>query len=104
MTRFEERRPEFERKGARVAAVSVDPVDVSQELSAKLGLHYPILSDPSGETIRAWGVWHAEKKIALPSVFVVDSHGVIRWKFVSPAFNDRPPEDDVLEAVGKVGQ
>ena len=103
MKRFEERRPELEKKGAHVAAISVDPISVSEELSAKQGLGFPLLSDPSGETIRAYGVWHAERKIALPSVFVIDSRGVVRWRYVSASLGDRPPEDDVLEAVSKIG-
>ena len=78
----------------------VDPIDVSQELATRLKLSYPILSDPDGSMIRAYGVWHADKKIALPAVFVIDPKGVIRWRRVSTSVTDRPEEDEVIEAVG----
>ncbi len=102
MGRFEERRAELEKKGARIAALAVDPIDVSQELSEKLGLGFPILADPAGDTVRAFRVWHAEKKIALPAIFVIDRAGVIRWRKVSTSVTDRPTEDEVLEIVGRV--
>ena len=102
MERYEERRAAFEAAGARLAAVSVDPIEVSQELATRLGLGFPILADPDGDVIRAFGVWHASRKIALPAVFVIDREGVIRWRRVSSSVTDRPTEDEVLEVVGRI--
>jgi peroxiredoxin len=104
LERLEERRAEFEAKGARVAAVSVDPVDVSQELATRLGLGFPLLADEKGALIRAFGVWHADKEISLPAVVVVDRHGVVRWRRVSSSVSDRPDEDSVLEILGRLPQ
>ena len=102
MERFEKRRPELEAAGARLAALSVDPIDKSEDLAKGHELRFPIMSDESGETIRAFGVWHAEKKISLPAIFVIDSTGVVRWRYVSKSITDRPPEDDVLVEVKKL--
>ncbi len=103
MGRFEKRRPEFEKKGATLAAVCVDPVPTSRALAAKLGLHYPILADPQAGTIRAWGVWHESKKIALPAIFIVGPDGRIVWRRVSETIGDRPSEDDVLAHLAEKG-
>ncbi len=102
MERYEEKRREFEAAGARIAGFSVDPVDKSQELADDHGIHFPIISDTSGDTVKAYGVWHAERKIALPSVFVIDKTGVIRWRYVSENIRERPSEDDVLAEVRKL--
>jgi peroxiredoxin Q/BCP len=102
LARFEERRKEFEARSARLVAISVDPVDASQRLATRLELHYPLLADEKGDVIRAYGVWHAEKEIALPSIFVIDQKGIIRWKRISRSVTDRPSEDDVLDIVERV--
>jgi peroxiredoxin len=101
LARFESRRPELEKKGAKICAICVDSVEKSKAVVQKKSLGFPILSDPTGETIRAWGVWHESHRIALPAVFVVGRDGKIAWRRVSESVDDRPPEDDVLEAVAK---
>ena len=103
MGRFEKRRADFEAKGATLAAVSVDSIETSQALAKKLDLHFPILADPKTDAIRAYGVQHVGKPFALPAIFVVAPDGRIAWKRVSGTVFDRPPEEEVLEAVSRVG-
>lgn len=102
MERFEERRAEIEAAGARIAAVAVDPIDVSQGLAARLGLGYPILADEGGAMAKAYGVWHAERKIALPAVIVVDREGIVRWRRVSRSVSERPEEDEVVDVARRL--
>lgn len=102
MERFERRRPEVEAKEARLAAVSVDPIEVSQELATRLRLGFPILADEGGVVARLYGVWHADRKIALPAIVVIDRDGVIRWRRVSRSVTDRPSEDDVIDVLGRL--
>jgi peroxiredoxin Q/BCP len=97
--RFEARRAELEQAGASLAAVCVDPVETSKALAEKMHLGYPILSDPGGQAVRAWGVEHTGKGIAIPSVFVVAADGTIRWRSISALVTDRPTEDEVLAVV-----
>ena len=101
MARFQSRLGEFQSKGAKVCAICVDSVEKSRAVVQKKGLGFPILSDPSGETMRAFGVWHESQRIALPAVFVVGRDGKIVWRRVSAYVDERPAEDEVLEAVGK---
>ncbi len=97
--RFEARRAELEQAGAALAAVCVDPVETSRALVEKMKLGFPILSDPGGAVVRAWGVEHSGKGIAIPSVFVVARDGTIRWRSISALVTDRPTEDEVLAVV-----
>jgi len=42
--------------GARYFAASVDSVETNRRFAESLGIGYPILSDPTKETARAYGV------------------------------------------------
>ena len=89
-------RSDIEAAGGRLAAISVDPRDESTKLAAKLGLHYPLLSDPDLHTASAYGVAMAGQDIAVPSVFVVRQGGTIAWKKVGEAMDDRPTAAEVV--------
>jgi peroxiredoxin len=44
------------KRGFRIFAASVDPVETNRQFAESLGLTYPVLSDPTKETARAYGV------------------------------------------------
>lgn len=86
-----------------VAAVVVDPVERNRAMVDKLGLDFPILSDPDGRAvIRPLGVWNADRGIARASVFVVRSDGTVGWADVGVHPADRPVASDIAEAVTEV--
>jgi peroxiredoxin len=41
--------------------------------------------------------------LAIPSTFIIDSAGVIRWKYVGRGASDRPPVDEVLKQIAAIG-
>lgn len=102
MERLDKRRSDFEAHGARIVGISVDPIAKSEELSERLGLGFPLLSDEDATVIRAYGVFHAEKRIALPAVVIVDRDGIVRWRRVSDSVTDRPDEDVLLNVVSRL--
>lgn len=59
-------------------AASTDPAETNARFAESLGLDYPILSDPTGETARAWGVAMPGLGFARRWTFYVDADGVIR--------------------------
>lgn len=66
----------------------------------KLGLPFPILSDPEGDAlIKPLGVWNEERAIARPSTFVVGPDGVVTWADVGSHAGDRPIASDIAEAL-----
>jgi peroxiredoxin Q/BCP len=82
---FQERLPEFERRGAEVLAISVDSRDESRKLCQSRGYTFPFLSDPNTTAIRAYGVLHPHggedgQDIARPAEFLVDASGTIQWE------------------------
>ena len=78
---------DFRQLGAELYAISVDAPAVSkgfvdsEKFVDKEGVEFPVLSDQSKETIRAYGVLSIAN-IAKPSAFVIDKSGIIREKIL----------------------
>jgi peroxiredoxin len=75
LAEYERVRPEFEARGARIAALSVDAANRSEAVRRQSHLAFPVLCDPSRETLKAWGLYNAEEKggIAKSATFVLAS-------------------------------
>jgi peroxiredoxin len=90
-------------RGAQVVAVVVDPVATNARVADRLGLTFPILSDPHLTAIDRWGVRYSEGDgggdIARPATFVLDADGVVRWRDLTEDYRRRPRPDDVLRAL-----
>jgi len=85
-----------------VLAISVDPAEESLELSDKLGIEFPLLSDPGASVIDAYGVRHEHGgiggvDIARPAVFVLDREGNVAWKDLTENWRVRVRPDEVLK-------
>lgn len=72
---------DFRGRGAELYAISVDsPAKSKAFFVDQRSVQFPILSDQSKETIRDYGVL-SRFGIAIPSAFIIDKSGVIRWRF-----------------------
>ena len=108
MRSFQQRLPEFEARGVRVVGISVDPPDINQQQSQKLGYTFPLLSDPNAKVIRRYDVLHpgAGPKgadIARPAEFLIDSNGMVRWVNLTENIAVRARPEQVLDAVNQIG-
>ena len=107
MRSFQQRLPEFERRHTRVVGISVDPPDINQRQSQKLGYTFPLLSDPNAKVIRRYDVLHpgAGPKgadIARPAEFLLDSNGIVRWVNLTENIAVRARPEQVLEALNQL--
>lgn len=81
---------EFNQLDAKVIGVSVDSPFANAGFAAKNGLGFPLYSDYSRDTVKAWGVvWPnlaglPGYDVANRSVFVLDANGVVTWEWVAP--------------------
>ena len=103
MRSFQRRLPEFEARGIRVVGISVDPPDINQRQSQKLGYTFPLLSDPKAEVIRRYDVLHPgagpkSADIARPAEFLIDSNGVVRWVNLTENIAVRARPEQVLKS------
>lgn len=84
-------------------AISVDPPEVSHDLSKKAGYTFSILSDPNAEVIRRYDLLHVGggpdgHDIARPAEFLVDSSRVVRWVNFTEDVRVRARADEMLAA------
>jgi peroxiredoxin len=80
-------------------AISVDPPATSAELAKKLGVTFPLLSDESRATIRAFGVEDVENGISWPAIFIVDKNGKIVWRSLAQTYKIRAMPGQILEVL-----
>lgn len=70
---------------------------------AKLGLPFPLLSDPDGkQAIRPYGVWHEGHPFARPAVVIVAPTGRVAFREVGEDFADRLGEDAIIAALARL--
>ncbi|MBN1332902.1 MAG: peroxiredoxin [Synergistales bacterium] len=68
---------EFEELGFSVFGVSTDEVKKHEKFSSRLGLKYPLLSDPDRELIETLGFWQKKKMYGKEYMGVVRSTLVV---------------------------
>jgi len=101
---LEESLADFEAQGLGIAAFSHDTPDILSHFAERRGpFHYPLLSDPDSDAIRAFGILnrnipedHPFHGMARPGTFVVDANGVITAKYFEPGHRQRFTASSVL--------
>jgi peroxiredoxin len=106
---FQQRLPEFESRGIRIVAISVDTPEINRRQRQKLGFTCTFLSDPEADAIRRYDLLHrgAGPKgadIARPAEFLIDSTGMIRWINLTENIAVRARPEQVLQAFTRMGQ
>jgi peroxiredoxin len=116
--------PEIERLGGRLVAVTPEQPDDSLSTAEKDGLTFDVLTDNGLRYAKQLGIswkipeyaleWHEKyfglyfeqhngagnrDELPVPATFVVDSTGVVTWRFLEAAYWKRAEPNDVLEAV-----
>jgi peroxiredoxin len=112
-------KPEFDRRGVRVVAISVDKPSEEAKTRAKQGVPFPMLSDAKLVAHRAYRVVHvpgdAERKgmagygidlaaysgeshgdFAVPAMFLIDRDGTVRFVHVDEDYKTRPSAKQML--------
>jgi peroxiredoxin len=100
---FQKKLSDFDARGVRVAAISVDSVEINRQHSQKMGFTYPLLSDGDAGVIRLYDLLHRGggpkgADISRPAEFLIDSHGIIRWVNLTDNIAVRARPEQALEA------
>ena len=98
--------PKYESLDTQVLGVSVDVIGALQAFAEKLGVTYPMLSDFSRSTVKAYGVMDDDPKsayflMAKRAYFVIDKQGIVRSKQVQDYSEDLANPDEILAMVKK---
>lgn len=77
MADYQARLGEFASLGAGVVGISVDDGVRSERVRRQFGLAFPLLGDPSRQTVQAWGLLDPEdsRGVAFPATVVVGRDG-----------------------------
>jgi peroxiredoxin len=100
---FQKKLSDFDARGVRVAAISVDSVEINRQHSQKMGFTYPLLSDGDAAVIRRYDLLHRgggpkNADISRPAEFLIDSHGIIRWVNLTDNIAVRARPEQVVQA------
>ena len=102
---FRDTESQLQRLGAQVLGVSMDSVQSHDKFRKKYLLNFPLVSDPDGKIVTAYGAWKDDSlfgKTALGlsrSTFLIDQDGVVRkvWRGVKVEGHDQ----EVLDFIKK---
>jgi peroxiredoxin len=101
---FQSRLSAFEKRGVRLVAISVDPVDRTAAYCRKMGYTFTFLSDADAAVIKRYDVLHRGagpkgEDIARPAEFYVDASGSVRWVNLTENIAVRARPEQALAAI-----
>ena len=73
----------------------MDDLSGASYVVQNLGLEFPILYNPAKDVVKNYGVYNSSNGYAIPSVFIVDTDGVIRWEF-SGSTSHRADNNEII--------
>lgn len=108
MRSFEKRLADFNARGVRLVAISVDAPEITREHRRKQGFTFTFLSDPRAEVIRRYDLLHAGagpdgSDVARPAEFLVDSAGTVRWVNLTESYAVRARPERILKGIDDLG-
>jgi peroxiredoxin len=96
--------PEVDRDDVELLTVSVDSTYAHRAWADAQGFGFGLLSDfwPHGGVAKLYGVFDADRGLAVRGTFIIDKDGVVRWKVVHPTPQARDIADyqKALAALG----
>lgn len=117
-------KPDFDERGIRIVAISVDTPGEEAKVQAKLGVPFPMLSDSKLAAHKAYNVVHvppeaeamglasygidldkysgqSHHSFAVPSIFLVDRAGRILWQHVDEDPTVRPTPAQMIDVASR---
>ena len=67
-------------------ALSIDAPEVAARTASKVGLHFPLLSDPSAQVIRQYRMFNPPMSMAHMGYVLIDASGRVRARVIDPSF------------------
>jgi peroxiredoxin len=95
----------LEKAKAQVLGISVDSFFALKAFHDQQGYRFALLSDFNKQVIRDYGVFNEDmiglKGVAKRAVFVLDAHGVVRYREVLEDARNEPDYAKVFKALGQ---
>lgn len=97
------------KENVQLLTVSIDSHQESKKFIQKLQDNYPgdynfpFLQDKDHQVIDRYGILDANSKgWPHPATYIIDSQGVVCWKFVEVNYKKRPTNEQILSALREV--
>lgn len=108
MCAFRDGAAKFNSLNAQIVGISVDSLFTLNVFAQTYNLRFPLLSDFNKKVSRAYGVLHdtwvafGYKGVSKRAAFVLDSKGILRYRWVTDAPSNEPPYEEILSALSKL--
>jgi len=93
---------DFEQAGTAVLPISVDSVPTHKEFRAKHQMSHHLVSDFKREAAQAYGVLIPERNFTQRAYFLIDKHGIVRWRHVEAELGHSRTNKELLDEVKKL--
>jgi peroxiredoxin len=97
---FSEDYTRFESAETVVLPISVDSVPTLTEYQTKYALRQDLLSDFKRDVSRAYGTLLADRFFSKRAYFLIDKHGILRWRHVEAELGARRDDAELLRQIG----
>jgi len=85
-----------------VAFSSRDKKD-TESVRDRLGITFSLIDGPSFRVLRDFGVLNTKNNLAIPSTFLIDKNGMVRWQWIArDAEEKRPDVKTVIKEIRKL--
>jgi peroxiredoxin len=92
MSAFRDRHPEFAGEGVQILGISADDLETQGKFAESLKVPFPLVADPEGVAVKAYGVWNEGR--AKRVTFVIGGDGKVKAVFEGA---------DALDPAGALG-
>jgi peroxiredoxin len=75
---------QFQAENTEVLGMSVNTAFSQKAFAEVAKINYPLLSDPTGKIMTAFGVFEQERRQAKRSYIIIDKEGVVRYINIRP--------------------
>lgn len=100
---------QFRAMGINIATITYDSAELLKEVEQDRGVEFTMLQDIERQHVNAFGILNTDHEpgsraygIPYPGIFLLDSEGVVRYKFAEEDYRIRPDFADVLEAAANL--
>jgi mycoredoxin-dependent peroxiredoxin len=97
---------QFQAENTEVLGMSVNAAFSQKAFADFAKINYPLLSDSSGKTMTAFGVFDPERRQAKRSYIIIDKEGVVRYLNIRPNNSEKDllSTEELLNEVKKVNK
>lgn len=93
---------EIQKYNAIVLAIDVKEIEEAKKLVKYYQLEYPLLCDVKIQTVKTYKALDEEKNDIIPSAYILDKKGIIRWKYIGEDEDDVVDSKTIIEELKKL--